>query len=174
MAEGEIGSSISGAVQLIQSIAPLAADATSVTFSNLDINADKKYILEVFVNNQVLNTQFQLFVNNDLVTTNYRSTELNADFGVSAVTSGNNANAIFMSAVGDRLYGEIRIGLGDDNLMRCHSQFDRDIFFPDVGVWLSSITHTVATVNITRLDIVADHANGIGAGSFFRLYRVHP
>lgn len=168
------GSGISGSLQLIQSIAPLTAVATSVTFSNLDINTDRKYILEIFVNNRVLNSDYYIFVNNDQVVANYFKTSLSADFGVSAVSSVNSPQFIFMSQVGDRFYGQLNIILGDDTLMRCHNQLMRDVFIPNSGVWNSSVIHNVATANITRLDVVSNNANAIGIGSFFRLYRVHP
>lgn len=168
------GSGISGALQVIQTIAPLTAVATSVTFNNLDINTDRRYILEAFVNNQVINTDYYIFANNDQVVGNYFKTSLSADFGASAINSANTAQFINMSQVGDRFYGQLNIILGDDTLMRCHNQLTRDVFIPNVGTWDSAVIYNVATANITRLDIVANNANAIGIGSFFRLYRIHP
>lgn len=168
------GSGISGALQLIQTISPLAAVATSVTFNNLDINTDRRYILEVSVNNQVINTDYYIFVNNDQVVANYFKTSLSADFGASVANSANTAQFMNMSQVGDRFYGQLNIILGDDTLMRCHNQLMRDVFIPNQGTWDSAVIHNVATANITRLDVVSSNALAIGIGSFFRLYRVHP
>jgi hypothetical protein len=168
------GSGISNVIQLIQTIT-VSVDTTSITFSNLDINTDKKYMIDALINCKQNNTSYSLFVNNNTTAANYYRTELNADFGAVATTSGNDAGFIFISQAGDRLYADIKIILGDDGLTRSQTQIQRDLFgIGNQGVWLASIAYSVAIANITRLDIVGNNADSIGAGSFFRLYRIKP
>lgn len=167
------GSGISNALQLVQTVT-VGIASTSITFNNLDINTDKRYFLETFVNNQQANTNYYIFVNNDTTLGNYFKTSLSADFGVSAVSSTNTPEFIFGSQIDDRFYGELRIVLGDDGKMRCYNQLYRDVFIPNPGIWVSSIICTDVLANITRLDITGSNANAIGIGSFFRLYRVKP
>ncbi|MBI5401417.1 hypothetical protein HZB05_01140, partial [Candidatus Wolfebacteria bacterium] len=146
----------------------VTATTTSVTSPTLDGNAHGGYAFEfIFYSASAASTIFNFFVNNDQNTANYYNVLWNsggpaAPIGAAgAAIDDNGANA-----------ANISYGTGDIGITPTGRVFVKNyIFRIDTYLLFRTIFKNAAVANLTRLDIVASVANGIGVNSRFRLWR---
>lgn len=156
----------------------VGAATTTVTFTGLNINTDRKYILDVLIKtNTATNVSYKIFINNDTTAGNYQTVLISVT-AANVISNGYaNTQILELDASGGASSGSanINIELGPDGIFRCISHCN-ELIAPTAAVKLEiySVSSRVTFANITRIDITASGANQIGAGSIFRLYRVSP
>ena len=146
---------------------------TSVQFSGFTATKEDTLMLVADINNTSGSTSnYELFVNNDLVTTNYWFQFLLATGTTIVGGRGNNARIIGMATGGKNL-ALIPIKLTNDGHFTFQAQNSRDYNVAN-GIDLDDqyCSKTATITNITQLDVVADVASAIGIGSRFQLYKV--
>lgn len=151
----------------------LSGAATSVTLSGLDGDTDEVYLLLYRIIKNVVAT-----INTDLrpngVTTN-RTTYL--DYIGSAGAGAANTTDWHIGGNGSGGTGGVEAGcLWLDAKTGARRTGCGEWVISDGGthqIVRFMIDWTDTAANITTLDVVCDQANGFGAGSFFRLYKVN-
>lgn len=141
-----------------------------VEFNNLDINADRLYLLYVVIKNTSAATMaYRIFVNDDKVLTNYYQQYFNVSGGALGYGRVNNSDLLF-------------IGGGERNFTWCGVMLDPDGYFRYISHssrWTGSSVQleirggskTGTVANITKITIEAQYGGGIGANSIFLLLR---
>jgi len=149
----------------------ITANTTRVTFSNLDLNSAKAYMLLFNVRNPtVYSVSYRLFYNGDEVETNYYNQHLTAS-GTSVVARRGN-NAIFadafspgMSSLSVYFIRRLPDGHVSGNGLPHYNE-------GDTLAARFRIHHYNKTVdNVTRIDIVAGRTGAIGKGSSMLLFK---
>jgi hypothetical protein len=152
-------------------------NVTDVTFSNLDINTDRMYMLYSEVQNaQALASNYQIFFNGDVTVAHYNSNILQAVNGATNFARFNEPRIV--SSIATTPHGFF---YGYTDLM-----FNADF---NVARWISmntigdntnmgfinyAGTYDTFITNITSITIHSTTASAIAPGSRFRLYRVSP
>jgi hypothetical protein len=144
---------------------------TTVTFAGLDINTHQQYIL--FFNIDYVGAggaQFYMYVENDLVNANYYTENCRA---IGAVTTAERSNdpRIGTCDNASKCVGQVTVFRDVEGRYRTLSHLAQN-HGNNLLILFYSIAKEGLVANITRLDIVSSGANGIGNGSYFRLYRV--
>ena len=144
---------------------------TTVTFAGLDINTHELYVLFFSIDYVGAGgAQFYMYVENDLVAANYYTQN---NRGIGAVLTGERSNdpRIGTCDNASKCVGQVSIFKDVEGRYRTLSHLAQNNGV-NLLILFYSICKTAAVANITRLDIVSSGANGIGNGSYFRLYRV--
>jgi len=144
---------------------------TEVSFTGLDINAHKGYVLESYINGAAAGSNYYLFYNNDETNTNYyhQRLEVGGSDGTSITAARANNAAYCASAVASNIYAVTHIDRGADSIIRSITQSINQAY--TVSLFIYAQRHTVSQNNLTTLTIQAGQENAIGAGSRFRLWR---
>lgn len=145
------------------------AVTTSITFSGLDLQVHKGYRVEVDYGDgaNTLHPVF-MYVNGLTTNTDYYTQYVHAD-GASASAARDNSAVIFVVDINNRTKAGIDI-YGVDTFLMATSVCARTIG-SGLKVTTYSWARTPPTDNITSLTFTAGVANGISAGSRFRIYR---
>lgn len=146
------------------------AAVTSITIAGLDINTHKSYRFEIEINNPAINTSiYNLYINNDLVSTNYHRQSMLATGNTLTSDRTNNSTGLVLITSGN---GTIRgcITLDADNRPRLSADQSR-YSSTSIEMVQSVIAYSSAVANITQFDIVGSEAGSIGIGSKVRIYR---
>jgi len=162
-----------GALQLIED-QTLSAPATTLTFSGLDGDDDEVYLLKYKIVKGVVATVLTTLRPNG-ATTNQASRRTyggtaSGNVNTTDIAIGGNGSA----ATDDVEVGECWIDAKTGTKRSFHGQWSQiNGAGPTDLLWIiSSSAWTDTAANITSLDVVSDQANGLGAGSYFRLYRL--
>lgn len=161
-----------GAMTYVATSTVAGSDATSVTFSSLDLGTDIEYYIQVVLKNPSAATRtYSLFFNGDTTATNYQRQALNG--GGSSATAGNSNDGILFSAnASGTATGFIRISKDVDGKARAFSCVSRDA---GTSLRLEMTVHQQITAsNVTSITIQGSAASMIAIGSTFRLYKVKP
>lgn len=154
----------------------VAADCSSVTFSNLDSSLDGDYILEAdIIASSATDTTGYLYVNSDLVDANYKS-GLEYVHDNSTSPTFTNPSSPRVGPVRGNTTGrttfrvDIRV-IGNRVLM-----YKTCIALDNTGVVLreqGTIKYNTSVASLTSLTFVALTYSTIGIGSIFRLYKTN-
>ena len=140
---------------------------TTVTFSELDLNTDKVYVLWAQVEYNALNNWLRLFINNDTTTTNYytqliwaNSTSITGQISNDTLIGYTDTTACCLECI-------LMKGEGSSK-PKFQGRFNRNtgtemVLYQFVG------SYETAVSNVTQIDISHISANGIGANSKFYL-----
>ena len=170
-----------GAMQLV-SRQVLAAAATSITFTGLDLNADSTYIARFGLKNASgsANT-ISAFYNADTTATNYHRQRLDAQ-GTSVTPGTAQANDAVLIILDASAYaaGEAKVmktATGDGSA-RAQS-FNTHGTGLGTGAGGTKLQHIIQVwnttgQNVTQIAFTGNQASGLATGSFIELYRLAP
>jgi len=171
---GVSGSYISNSGQILMGVSArkiadtiFSVDTASVTFSNLDLDTARQYIIRAFFNDAA--ESYNLFVNGDTTATNYHTEVLMAN-GATLSGTGNN-NAIITGMNTTAVYSDMNIVKVAGGLPLANSYNSR--YYAGGGNMIMSHyswRYDAATTNVTSITISAVGAAGIKAGSRIALY----
>ena len=164
----------SGTGQLEREVLVDKGPQTAITIDNLDGLAHGGYRFEFYIINSSAGTlNYRLFYNNDTTDNDYSETRIMA---ISAFSGETASDARFAKAdatiiAGSKFAGNGMITVSPEGIIFSTLQIVYDT------TYLSQVIHktkaALASGNLTRIDIVASVANGIGVYSRFRLWRMN-
>jgi len=166
-----------GAFELIEAH-DFASNATSFTFSGLDGDTDSVYVFIYRIVAGAAPTALFTLQPNATSTNQQSSTNITCSNGPVNAVLGDSALVLATSNAsagsGDVLAGEgwLQAETGAVRTWRNEATFWRGADGFTFGLDIAGRWNETAT-NITSIDVVASAANGIGAGSYVRLYKVH-
>jgi len=146
----------------------VTADVTSITVEGLDLDSDKFYII-IFQhkNNLTVPVAGKVYFNGDTVDTNYwRQTVVGNGTSVTAERLNNPYFFGWTAAGQNSIYFAMSARAG--SYPRLVDMYSPEAITTPVSI-LRALTY-VNAVNVTRIDLVADQAGGIGAGSRLTIY----
>jgi len=147
----------------------VAADTTSMTITGLDINTDKFYLLLFKTKNPTASgSGYCLFVEGDLVTTNYYNQNVYGD-GASVGGTRENIPRIIYLPAGERGSCTVWLFRDPDGYPRYFSTIARATGATMILV-IRDGSKTATVTNITRIDVQSEVTNAIGAGSKLIIY----
>jgi len=159
----------SGTLRLVAST-EVTSDTTSVSFTNLDINTDKMYVIICNVKNNTASTSsYNLFINSDTTTTNYYTQLLQAAGTALSANRFTSPQVLYLTA-GTRGVSTVKVFLDADSYLKCAFEHLRDTGSGILYV-CGHVSKTASVTNITQIDIQASITNAISAGSTFALYK---
>jgi hypothetical protein len=165
-----------GALELVEDIT-LSGAATSVTFSTgVNGNADEVYFLAYKTIKNVAGTLLTTLRPNG-VTTNQNTVYSYFGLVAGAGASGSGNTSTLQIGNNGQPPGSVEVGqvwlAAKAGTRRVgHGQWAQSDTTNTLLSLLSALHWTDTATNITSLDVVGDLANGLGAGSYFRLYRL--
>jgi len=149
----------------------VSSDRTYVDFTGLDGDSDWFYMLIcTFKNPATSSCNYYIFVNGDTTTSNYYAQWIR---GSGTTTESNRANSPrFAQAVANnRCMAHTIMGRDGDGYFRAEGQFTM-YQGSSVEAFLTSVSKSATTSNITSLRVQASVSNGIGADSKLILFKV--
>jgi len=148
----------------------VASDCDYVDFTELDINRDWEYYLDVVIKNPTDSYAiYYLFVEDDYTLTSYYNQSLFAHDTTIIATRDNNPE-IASSKTGDRVLSNIRITKDPDGYFR-YTSFQSRESSPAITLRMNCGMKTAPVSDITSLRVSASVSGAIGAGSRFILAR---
>jgi hypothetical protein len=164
-------SSGSGALELIQD-QTLTVAGTSVTFSGLDGDTDEVYFLTFRAIKAVVAT-IAVTLRPNGITTNQVTRATVAGSGTGTIsTSTLQIVANGGPTTGDTDHGTVTLD-AKTGALRTGRLNSLEAAGSAVFIIDGAISWNETATNITSLDVVCDQANGLAAGSYFRLYRLN-
>jgi len=146
------------------------AAVTTVSFTGLDLDADKRYLLIFVVTNPTASSSYyDIYFNGDTTRTNYYRQWLGAaSTSISAARA--NDPAIISLGAGKEVFCIVEIMRDPAGIPRFSTNNNIDdtsavAINLNYGAWITS-------ANVTSIDITAGTANAIGIGSKFILFKV--
>jgi len=156
---------------ILDRVVEVEADTTQITILGLDILRHHAYMLILnFKNPTGSATEYRLFVEEDLVATNYYRQYLFAS-GTSVSANRANDSMVHSLLAGGAGIAEVLVMRDVDGVPRFTSTINREDA-PTIYMFFTMVAKTAPVSNITRLDIVATVTNSIGAGSKIYLFRM--
>lgn len=166
-----VGSQVArGAGAALVTSTTLLADATTITFTGLDLEADYRYMIRVFWKAPAVDASIRLYYNNDSTNANYKYQRciLNGAAGFA-----NASDAFIMTCnSNNNAYGEINIQktAGNQPLANCiESNYDTGATKQATNIYSHYWT---TTTNVSRIDLTCDSVSGIKTGSIIAIYRM--
>mgnify|MGYP001578255512 CR=1 FL=1 len=147
----------------------LVAQATTITFTGLDINTDQEYFIVVnWLNSAAGNTTLSMYVNNDTTATNYYCEE-GFDSGAGRTVANINdarvagiTNAGAVSGIGVLFRDVTGNPRASFNTTELATTLVRNYSY--------AMVKTATVANITQLDFTASAANGLDVGTRITIY----
>lgn len=148
--------------------------ATTITFTGLDINTHKEYIVEVYhVPNGSIDNQWYLFYNNLTTQTDYRMAFSYQE--TNGGGSGQANNAVISNALGGEFsYTKITARVSLVNGFATTEARGSYLFATATRIMSAHMSQSYKAgglSNITRLDFTAVNANAFGVGTKINIYK---
>ena len=155
----------------------IVSDATTVTFSGLDGDVDKTYMMQYnFKNPSATIGRYRLEPNG--ISTNMRTilvqhrangVQATSDFPLLRIAVGSDGNNVM-----GRFIFDARTGVSTRQMFNDNSEIDLDIIANAAGFRRNTLASywLEDTINITSFDVVCDLALGIGIGTRLSLYKM--
>jgi len=149
-------------LEVVADVVVSGAAVTSISVTDLDLDADKFYILLFAGTNPAAVCQLSLHYNNDLVAANYYSQRLTVSGAVVASARVNTAlcsyiangrETVFFAVISRPASGKVHAFFQSSN--------DEQAALDGYTFWHDWVTEA----NVTRIDLVSNIANSIGIGS---------
>jgi hypothetical protein len=156
-------------VSLVSETEVTGSAVTSVDITDLDMNTDKSYRVEIEWANPVGGASLRLYINGDNTNSNYYAQQFLVDDTTVVGSRVNIPNIAFVdSAVDTFIVGTVGTAL--DN--RCRSQWQsNDSTGATTAMRLYEVISTTQFTNITQMTFTAQSAGAIGVGTKIRIYR---
>lgn len=156
-------------VSLVSETEVTGSAVTSVDITDLDMNTDKSYRVEIEWANTVGAASLRLYINGDTTNSNYYSQTLWVDDTTVVGSRVNIPNIAFVdSAVDTFIVGTVGTAL--DN--RCRSQWQsNDSTGATTAMRLYEVISTTQFTNITQMTFTGQASGSIGVGTKIRIYR---
>lgn len=147
----------------------LTADTTGVSFTGLNLEADKRYVIRCFfVCTQ--NQSISMYANNDTTVTHYLRQLLQTYNGT--ICASTTAQDSRVSSCYHRGFSDIQVLKISGQYAQGISVSSHDTNVPDQQLEFCTWTHVSDTTNITQLDLISNAANGLKIGTVIGIYRM--
>lgn len=149
----------------------LSANATSVQFSNVNLERDGSYILLVnAINNYNGTLGVSLEVNGDTTSGNYYTQNLTANSSTVSSARTNDHTITQALALDDPICIFIHISKLTSNYAHTYCRSNSGSG-SSIKIWVGAWVHSGDTTNVTSIEIVGNQANCFKAGSKFTLLK---
>jgi len=146
------------------------ANTTTISFSSLDLTKEKVYLIMVNLKNATTGTvNVDVYINGDSTRTNYYRQRLMAD-GTTVSGARYNDPAVFPIEASERTNGYLFLWVDPDGYVKGAGYAVLNTG-DTIKVYHNTLSSTFTVSQVTSIDLTAQTANGIAAGSHVWLYK---